>query len=100
MKLVSLCLLVTFFSCSTPYRPQELSKQTVEKMEQDVMFDGNCPNGLCHKKKVRGDGKYRLDIENKVYFFSTQEALDEFKKDVPRNLKRAQKAWRNMPERR
>ena len=64
---------------------------TAEKSE--VAFGGHCAMGLCLKKKVKGDPKYSVDYKGKTYLFSSEEAKQNFLKDVDGNIAKANKQF-------
>ena len=96
MKFAFIAMLL-LMGCSTQ---KEVTVATEQKAAEKVlMFDGHCPNGLCLKKMVKGQPDFKLEIGNKIYHFSSQKALDQFKIDLEANLKKAENHWQNMPDR-
>jgi YHS domain-containing protein len=90
-------MLVIFSSCASNRKPEDAvtAKEAAkeEAVAQKAEYDGNCPMGLCLRKKVKGNEKYNLDYKGKHYVFSSQEAKDKFITKLDENIKKADLEW-------
>lgn len=94
--ILSLVLLSTLAVAQAATAPEKNSSEKKAAEVQEAEFGGHCPMGLCLKKRVKGDEKFPLDYKGKHYVFSSEEARNNFKKDIDKNIQTANSEWSGM----
>lgn len=66
-----------------------------------ISYEGKCAYSVENAKfDVPGNPEFKLQHEGTTYYFSSQEKLNLFKKDIPHNVERANKVWMERGSRR
>lgn len=57
-------------------------------------YDKQCAYSVSHGNlKVQGEAEYKAEHGGKTYFFSSSKKMEEFKKNIEKNIKSANKNW-------
>ncbi len=97
MKLIlTLAILFTMAQAFAVTAPEENSSEKKAAQVTTAEYGGHCPMGLCLKKRVKGDEKFPLDYKGKHYIFSSEQARENFKKDIDKNIELANSQWSGM----
>jgi YHS domain-containing protein len=57
-------------------------------------FDKQCAYSVAHGNlKVEGNAKLKIEHGGKTYYFSSSKKMKEFKKNIEKNIKSANKNW-------
>ncbi len=64
-------------------------------------YEKQCAYSVAHGDlKTKGKVEYKFEHGGKTYYFSTSEKLNDFKKDLETNIKRANQNWADRGRRR
>ena len=64
-------------------------------------YEKQCAYSVAHGDlKTKGKVEYKFEHGGKTYYFSTSEKLNDFKKDLETNIKRANQNWADRVGRR
>lgn len=62
--------------------------------QKEASFDGKCAYSVAHEElNVAGKPEYNFKHKGMTYYFSSEEKMNEFKKDIDKNVQKARKAW-------
>tara|TARA_Y100000780_G_C13695371_1_gene421376 strand:- start:9158 stop:9529 length:372 start_codon:yes stop_codon:yes gene_type:complete len=63
-------------------------------METCKMYEGQCAYSVAHGDvHVKGSKEHKLVHDGHVYFFSSEEKMNKFKKDIEENAQKANENW-------
>ena len=57
------------------------------------MYDMNCAYSMSQGNEIKGNKSHHWNHKGKSYYFSSEENMKKFKKDVDENVERANKNW-------
>lgn len=61
---------------------------------QQTSFDGRCAYSVAHNELgVKGEKEFSFEHAGRTYYFSSEEKMNLFKKDLDRNVEIANQHW-------
>lgn len=105
MKFLTLVLLLGLFaSCSSKKAENNGQSEVAPAVQTENSesksapeFGGYCTWNLCTKrKKIKGDEKYKLVHEGKIYYFENEKCMKRFQKDIKGNMMKAHSRWQQL----
>jgi YHS domain-containing protein len=104
MKLIYGVILLTLASCAHHHKGAEhhhhsgKANYTKAPADLNVKYDKECAESIKEgDKHVAGKEEFQLQHGGHFYYFSSQEKMDLFKKDLDKNIGVADKNWKNRP---
>lgn len=96
-RVLVLALLIGASACSHHHKAPDHHHHSATNVKPDdsVAFDGNCPYAVMEGDlHTHGKEEFKLEHGGETYYFSSQDKLEKFKKDLPKNLSAARKKWK------
>jgi YHS domain-containing protein len=102
MKLFLISVLSTFLLSSCAHHHKDVKHHHHKSCdanckvqhEKGEMFKKHCAQSVAEGDlHVQGSDEYKISHGNEIYYFSTEEKLNKFKKHLSKNAKSARRNW-------
>ena len=100
MKYLLLLSLINFVACSHHHKGEDHhhhdGKANYTKSPKDVKaaYDHQCADSVKEgDKHVAGKEEFQLEHRGRFYYFSSEEKMENFKKNLEANIKQADTNW-------
>lgn len=104
MKYLLSVMLLALVSCahhhegSGHHHHQGKANYTKSPKDAKVKYDNHCASSVMEgDKHTVGKEEFQLEHGGQFYYFSTEEKMNEFKKNLTENAHKADKNWAKKP---